>query len=197
LSFGHAVFFGLGGFLTAHAMNAARGSHAQLPLEVFPIVGGVTGLVFGIIFGCRVHAPFRDRLRDDYTWHWRTCCVEFAHILRYVFGGEEGITVDRTRVLHLFGISFGPQIQVYYLIAAGASCRWPMYALTRTPFGRICNAVRDNPDRARFIGYNTTMVRFLAFSLAGLFAGIAGGLAALNFEIVTSSARWVRPSPVR
>ena len=49
LSFGHAVFFGLGSFLTAHAVNAARGS--PLPLEVFPLVGAATGLLFGMIFG--------------------------------------------------------------------------------------------------------------------------------------------------
>jgi branched-chain amino acid transport system permease protein len=62
-----------------------------------------------------------------------------------------------------------------------------MYALTRTPFGRICNAVRENPERARFIGYNTQTVRFIAFSLSGLFAGIAGALAAINFEIMNSA----------
>jgi branched-chain amino acid transport system permease protein len=63
-----------------------------------------------------------------------------------------------------------------------------MYALTRTPFGRICNAVRENPERAQFIGYNPQAVRFIAFSLAGLFAGIAGALSAINFELVNSAA---------
>jgi branched-chain amino acid transport system permease protein len=63
-----------------------------------------------------------------------------------------------------------------------------MYALKRTPFGRMCNAVRENAERAQFVGYNPTMVRFMAFSLAGLFAGIAGGLAAINFELVNSAA---------
>src|SRR5262249_38213542 len=66
-------------------------------------------------------------------------------------------------------------------------CMIAMYALTRTPFGRMCNAVRDNPERAQFVGYNPYVVRFLAFSVSGLFAGIAGGLAAINFELVNSS----------
>jgi branched-chain amino acid transport system permease protein len=48
------------------------------------------------------------------------------------------------------------------------------------------NAVRDNPERVEFIGYNTQQVRFRAFIIAGFFAGIAGGLGALNFEIVTA-----------
>jgi len=86
-----------------------------------------------------------------------------------------------------WGITFGPQIQVYYLIAIYTFiCVALMYAFTQTPLGRILNAVRDNPERIEFIGYNTQNVRYFAFIIAGFFAGISGGLAALNFEIVTS-----------
>src|SRR5258706_4341473 len=61
-----------------------------------------------------------------------------------------------------------------------------MYALTRTPLGRMCNAVRDNPERVQFVGYDPHVVRYLAFCFSGFFAGIAGGLAAINFEIANS-----------
>jgi branched-chain amino acid transport system permease protein len=61
-----------------------------------------------------------------------------------------------------------------------------MFALTRTPLGRMLNAVRDNPERVEFVGYDTQRVRYIAFIIAGFFAGIGGALAALNFEIVTS-----------
>ena len=61
-----------------------------------------------------------------------------------------------------------------------------MFAFTRTPLGRMLNAVRDNPERVEFIGYSTQRVRYLSFIIAGFFAGIAGGLYALNFEIVTA-----------
>ena len=104
------------------------------------------------------------------------------------FGGEGGVSSNRVIGKGVFGITYGPQIQVYYLIAAWCLvCMIAMYALTRTPFGRMCNAVRDNPERAQFVGYNPYIVRFLAFSLSGLFAGIAGGLAAINFELVNAS----------
>jgi branched-chain amino acid transport system permease protein len=63
-----------------------------------------------------------------------------------------------------------------------------MYALTQTPLGRIANAVRDNPERVQFLGYDPQRVRFLMVSLGGFFAGVAGGLAALNYEIVTAEA---------
>jgi branched-chain amino acid transport system permease protein len=85
------------------------------------------------------------------------------------------------------GITFGPQIQLYYLIAIYTFiCTGLMFAFTRTPLGRMLNAVRDNPERVEFVGYDTQKVRYLAFIAAGFFAGISGGLAALNFEIVTS-----------
>ena len=61
-----------------------------------------------------------------------------------------------------------------------------MFALTQTPLGRIANAVRDNEERAAFVGYSTERVRLLMFVLSAFFAGIAGGLAAINYEIVTA-----------
>jgi branched-chain amino acid transport system permease protein len=187
LSFGHAVFFGLGGFLTAQLIIAFAGGETPLPLMVFPLFGGVTGLVFGIIFGA-VATRRAGTAFAMITLGISELVSSSALILRKFFGGEEGIMLDRTEVFQLFGFSFGPQIQVYYLIAGWCLVSViAMYALTCTPFGRICNAVRDNPQRVAFIGYNTTMVRFIAFSLSGLFAGIAGGLAAINFEIMNSA----------
>jgi branched-chain amino acid transport system permease protein len=103
------------------------------------------------------------------------------------FGGEGGISSNRVVGPKPFGITYGPQIQLYYLIAVYTFvCTGLMFAFTRTPLGRMLNAVRDNPERVEFVGYDTRMVRFIAFIIAAFFAGISGGLAALNFEIVTS-----------
>ena len=62
-----------------------------------------------------------------------------------------------------------------------------MYMFTRTPLGRMCGAVRDNPERAEFVGYDATRVRYLAMCLSGFFAGVAGALATMNFELSNSS----------
>jgi branched-chain amino acid transport system permease protein len=103
------------------------------------------------------------------------------------FGGEGGISGNRVVGQPFLGISFGPQIQFYYLIAAYCFVSTAlMFALTRTPLGRMLNAVRDNPERVEFVGYNTQFVRYFAFIASGFFMGIAGGLGALNFEIVTA-----------
>jgi branched-chain amino acid transport system permease protein len=61
-----------------------------------------------------------------------------------------------------------------------------MYALTQTPLGRMVNAVRDNPERAEFVGYDTQKLRFLQLALSGFFAGVSGALACINFEIVSA-----------
>lgn len=187
LSFGHAVFFGLGGFFTVHTLNMAGAGSWLVPLPLFPVIGGVGGLLFGVLFGA-IATRRAGTAFAMITLGIGELVASSALILRRFFGGEEGITTDRTDVFRLFGYGFGPQIQVYYLIAAWCFISIAaMYAITRTPFGRICNAVRDNPQRTAFIGYDPGTVRFLAFSLSGLFAGIAGGLSAINFEIVNAA----------
>jgi branched-chain amino acid transport system permease protein len=194
LSFGHAVYYGLGAFCAVHIMNLAIRHVVPVPLILIPLVGGLGGLVFGGVFGS-VSTKRGGIAFAMISLGLAELVASSALILRGFFGGEEGITTNRTKLLHLFHWTFGAQIQVYYLIAAWCLlCMIAMYALTRTPFGRMCNAVRDNPERAQFVGYNPQTVRFIAFCLSGFFAGIAGGLAAINFEIVNSSYVGLGPS---
>jgi branched-chain amino acid transport system permease protein len=187
LSFGHAVYFGLGAYFAVHAMNDAIAGSLPMPLPVVPLVGGLGGLVFAIIFGW-VSTKRSGTAFAMISLGLAELVGSSALILRSFFGGEEGVTTDRTRLLQLFGVSFGQQIEVYYLIAAWCLvCMFLMYRFTRTPLGRMCNAVRDNAERAQFVGYNPQVVRFLAFCISGFFAGVAGGLAAIHFEIANSA----------
>ncbi|MFN4276941.1 MAG: branched-chain amino acid ABC transporter permease [Ferrovibrio sp.] len=186
LSFGHAVYYGLGGFLAVHAMNVIAADKLPIPLPVLPLAGGLMGLVFGIIFGA-VSTRRAGTVFAMISLGLGELIASLSLILRGFFGGEEGITANRTKMLTLFNVRFGPQIEVYYLIAAWCFvCIVLMFAFTRTPLGRMCNAVRENPERAEFIGYSTQMVRFIAFCISGFFAGIAGGLAAINFELMNA-----------
>lgn len=187
LSFGHAVYYGLGAFFVVHAMNAIIRAKFPIPLPALPLVGGAAGLAFAMIFGS-VSTRRAGTAFAMISLGLAELVGSSSLILRGFFGGEEGITTNRTRLLRIFDWNFGSQLQVYYLIAAWClACMIAMYALTRTPFGRMCNAVRENPERVEFIGYSPTMVRFIAFCLSGFFAGLAGGLAAINFEIVNAS----------
>jgi branched-chain amino acid transport system permease protein len=103
------------------------------------------------------------------------------------FGGEGGVSTNRVRGEPVLGITYGPSIQVYYLIAFWLFIATvAMFAFTHTPLGRIINAVRDNPERVEFIGYDTQWVRYLTLVLSAFFAGISGSLGAINFELVTA-----------
>ena len=102
------------------------------------------------------------------------------------FGGEEGVSGDRTMGPETFGLDFASQQEVYYLSSAWLLISaLAMYLYSRTPIGRMANAVRDNEERAEFLGYSQRKVRFMSFCASGFFAGIAGGLFAINFEILT------------
>jgi branched-chain amino acid transport system permease protein len=187
LSFGHAVYYGLGAYFTVHAINWAIAAKLPIPLLVMPLVGGFAGLVFAILFGW-VSTKRSGTAFAMISLGLAELVGSSSLILRSFFGGEEGVTTNRTKLLRLFDWNFGPQIQVYYLIAAWCLLSIAlMYALTRTPWGRMCNAVRDNSERAQFVGYNPQVVRYLAFCLSGLFAGVAGGLASINFELANSA----------
>ena len=187
LSFGHAVYYGLGALFTIHALNLVQ-SGWKLPVTLLPLVGGIAGLFFGIVFG------YVTTRRAGTTFAMislgvgemvAACSLMFPAF----FGGEAGVSGNRAAGAPFLGITYGPQVQMYYLIAAWLlACIAAMHALTRTPLGRMANAVRDNPQRAQFVGYDPQWVRFMMVALSGFFAGIAGGLAALNYEIVSAES---------
>ncbi len=186
LSFGHAVYFGLGAFMTAHAINWVEAGQFWWPITFMPLVGALTGMFFGLVLGFvttrRAGTPFAM-----ISLGVAEMVAASALMFTTFFGGEGGIATDRTTGGAMLGISYGPQIQVYYLIAGWCLVAMiGMFAITQTPLGRLANATRDNPERAKFIGYNPTRVRWLMMTLAGLFAGIAGSLAVINYEIVTA-----------
>jgi branched-chain amino acid transport system permease protein len=186
LSFGHAVYSGLGSFVAIHALKAVGGGGFPLPVSLIPLVGGFAGLGFAVLLG------FVTTKKAGTTFAMITLGIGelvFAMSLMVpeFFGGEAGVSANRVVGKPVLGISFGPQIQVYYLLALYTLvCTAGMYAYTRTPLGRMLNAVRDNPERVAFTGYNTQRVRYFSFVIAGFFAGIAGGMYALNFEIATA-----------
>jgi branched-chain amino acid transport system permease protein len=186
LSFGHAVYTGLASFVAIHALKAIGGGSFPLPVSLIPIVGGFAGLGFAILLGFVTTKKSGTTFAmitlglGELVWAMSLMIPEF-------FGGEAGVSANRVVGKPVMGITFGAQIQVYYLLAVYTIvCTAAMYAFTRTPLGRMLNAVRDNPERVEFIGYSTQRVRYIAFIISGFFAGIAGGMYALNFEIATA-----------
>ncbi len=186
LSFGHAVYTGLGSYLAIHALNSVANGSLPLPVAAVPLVGGLAGMGFAVLFG------YVTTRKSGTTFAMITLGLgelvfAMSLMIPEFFGGEGGVSGNRVTGQPFMGITFGPPIQVYYLIACYTFVAVAlMFAFTRTPLGRMLNAVRDNPERVEFVGYDTQKVRYVAFIIAGFFAGISGGLGALNFEIVTA-----------
>ncbi|MEI7712495.1 MAG: branched-chain amino acid ABC transporter permease [Rhodospirillales bacterium] len=184
----HATFFGIGGYATIHFLNAAADGSLPLPMEVIPLLSGLSGLGLSIVFGYMATKQ-RATAFAMITMGIGELMTTAALMFHSFFGGEGGVTTNRTIERSLFGLDYASGLQVYYLIlvwtlisAAG------MYFLTQTPLGRMANATRDNYERAQFMGYDPRVVRFLQFALSGMFAGIGGGLYAITYEIVTFDA---------
>jgi branched-chain amino acid transport system permease protein len=187
LSFGHAVYFGLGGYAAIGVMRAINHGF-PLPMLLVPLAGAGGGLLAGLAFGA-LTTRRSGTIFALISLGVGELVYAATFLLPGIFGGEEGISASRTRAAVDFGFPLGSQLHVYYAIVLWAvAAALAMYAFTKTPVGRMCNAVRDNPERAEFVGYDTQRVRFIAFVMAGLFAGLAGGLHAINYEIVSADA---------
>ncbi|MHA3915941.1 branched-chain amino acid ABC transporter permease [Halovulum sp. GXIMD14793] len=201
LSFGHAVYFGLGGYAALHAMVAIEEATygdpsfwGSVPIFALPAIGFAGGALAGALIGwpsCRrAGTPFAM-----ISLGIAELVAAAGYMFTSIFGGEEGVTADRVSGPELFGLTMGPIDEVYIFIAVWT---WiavlAMYAFTRTPMGRLTQACRDNDERVQYIGYDAHKIRYITFILSGGFAGLAGGMAAVNYEIFTPEALGLIPS---
>jgi branched-chain amino acid transport system permease protein len=181
LSFGHAIYFGIGGYSAVHFIQMINGG-LPVPIIFVPIVGGVAALVFGALIGLiSVRRPGVSFAMITLGFgEFLSAAVLMADT---VTGGEAGLNCDRTAAPAVFGFDFGSSTQVYYLVLAWMTISLiAMFHVVRTPLGLICNAIRENERRIEFLGYSSYIIRYVVFVLATFFAGIAGSLNAIYFE---------------
>ena len=201
LSFGHAVFFGLGSYAAMHAMNAideasyaGEGFWAHIPVVSMPLVGMIAGGLVALVIGW----PFCRRAGTAFamiTLGLGEMVAAAGQMFPSVFGGEAGIYGNRMVGPQWFGLELAQATDVYWFMAFWTFLAvFAMWAFTRTPLGRMSNAVRDNADRLQFIGYQPRNIRFMIFIASGSFGGLAGGMAAVNYEIITPEALGLIPS---
>ena len=131
LSFGHAVYSGLGSFLAIHTLNMVSAGSLSLPVSLIPLVGGLSGLFFAAMLGWVTTKKSGTTFAmitlgiGELVWSMSLMIPEF-------FGGEGGISGNRVLGKAVAGITYGPQIQVYYLIAVYAFISTAlMYAIDR------------------------------------------------------------------
>jgi branched-chain amino acid transport system permease protein len=184
----HATFFGIGGYATIHFLNLDGAGSLPVPMELIPVLSGLSGLGLAIVFGYMATKQ-RATAFAMITLGIGELMVTSALMFNHFFGGEGGVKTDRMIGRSLFNLTYAQGIQVYYLTLAWTLiAALLMFFLTMTPLGRMANASRDNFERVQFVGYDPRMVRFFQFALSGFFAGIGGGLYAITYEIVTFDA---------
>lgn len=183
LSFGHAAYFGVGAFAALHLMIAIEDG-LPFPTPLVPLAGAVAGLLIGLIAG------YFATMRSGVYFALVTLAIaelfhSLAPRLQGLFGGEAGISSMR---MPWSEISFGSTLEVYYLTLAWVLiCGLGLWAYTRTPFGRLTLALRDNEERVRFLGYNTHSSKVIVFAVSTMLTAVAGSLQAISNETANYS----------
>ena len=173
VSFGHAMFFGGGAYAFSLLMQKAGTS---IPVGILGAIAfcALLGLVVGSI--C-------VRLKEIYFSFITLAFQMLVHsvILTWtsLTGGDQGLMGGVPRPVFL-GMNLANNTTLYFFaVSAGVVCLLLMRYILQSPYGYTLRMVRDNADRARFLGIDVWRVKLYAFMLAGVFAGIGGIIMAL------------------
>jgi len=172
LSFGHAAFWG-----TAAYATGLVAIHAGVPFPVAVLAGAVAAAALAVPIGY-LSVKRSGIYFAMVTLAFAQMVYFIANQWRGVTGGENGLQgVPR----ELFGVDLSDPFYFYYaalpLALVGLFAAW---RIVRSPFGRVLVAIRDNPQRARALGYPVQRYKLLAFVLSATLAGLAGGLHAVG-----------------
>jgi branched-chain amino acid transport system permease protein len=197
VSFGHAAYFGIGAYTCAILMK----SYGVPFLGAFA-AAGVMAASFGLVFGffcvrlTRIYFAMLTLAFAQIVW---AICLKWNDVT----GGEQGLPnvpypeLDWLSSLPGFGgLRAG---ELFYLVALtlAAVCFAVLRRIVQSPFGRMLTVIRDNPERAEFIGVNVRLYELAAFAVAGLFAGLSGALFAIfNRGVFPDFAYWTRSAEV-
>ena len=201
VSFGHAAYFGIGAYTTGFLMKKLGVSFA-LAFPAAGVVAGLSALLFG--FFCvrltRIYFAMLTLAFAQIVW---AVCFKWNEVT----GGEQGMPeipypsfdwIDRVAAVLPFAGGFRTSDYFYFttLVLVGA-CFWCLRRIVASPFGRMLTTIRENAERAEFIGVNVRRYELAAFVIAGAFAGLAGGLFGIfNRGVFPDFAYWTKSSEV-
>ena len=177
LSFGHAIFFGMGAYTTGLVLVRL------VPSLLLALASAITlsvGMSFLIAF-------LSIRKRGIYFVIITLAFCQMVYFIAFKWtgltGGDNGLHgVPRT--------SFGPinlnsELPFYFFILTLFLLSVLVaFRIVNSPFGRVLRALKENEDRARSVGYNTTRFKTIAFMISAFFASLAGGLYAVHSNFV-------------
>ncbi len=183
VSFGHAAFFGIAGYLLAIVTPESEAVSLWYSLPVCLAGAALAALVIGW-FSVRTSGVYFIMIT-----------LAFAQMAFYYFnennalGGSDGIFIYSKPVVEIGGfqiVDLDDPTTVYYAVLASlVGCYLLLSTFLRAPFGRVIRAIRVNEHRTRALGYNTRRYKLVAFVIAGTLAGFAGYLEAVATGIVS------------
>lgn len=184
VSFGHAAFFGLAGYFIA-----LPAKHGLWPAEVSIVLAVAAPTLVAFLLGL-VIVRIPGVAFSMLTLAIGQAFHEFAVRAREVTGGEDGLAISLPNTI--FGVATEifqrPQSMFVICWVTLAVILFGLYLMVRSRFGRVTTAIRENEERARFLGYQTVVPRALIFALSAFIGAIAGTLFALYNGFISPDA---------
>ena len=190
LSFGHAMFFGMGSYLAAHSALVWG-----FPIEAAILAGAATSAALGVVTGL-----IAIRRQGIYFAMITLALAQMVYFfcLRAPFtGGENGINaVPRSRLLGVVDLN-QPLAMYYFVFAIFVAGFLLIHRIIHSPFGQVLKAIRENEPRAVSLGYRTERYKLAAFVLSAALAGLAGATKAIGFQLASlTDVHWGRSGEV-
>lgn len=181
LSFGHAAFLGMGAYGCGIAVV-----HFGAPWYAAILLGVIVATLLAAIIGYMA-----TRTRGIY---FAMVTLALSQLVYYAMfqargwtGGDDGLRGVNIATINLLGFELdflNPTVRYYFVAAFVITSLWTLSRILASPFGAVLEAIRENEARARACGYDVARTRLMAFTLSGMFCGLAGTLYALHLSIV-------------
>jgi branched-chain amino acid transport system permease protein len=192
-SFGHAMYFGAGGYATALALTHIKGCPLLMALLI-GLLGAVSLSMLICPIVIRVGGAAFAMLHLAFSMLIHTLVLK----LRNITGGEDGIggfPLPPLNIPEIVSINMNDPLNFYYfaILVIGVSL-WVLWFLTKTPFGQIMVGVRDNAKRVDYMGFKVPQTKAVVYAFAAGFAGIAGSVLAMFQNLVAADTLSVQNS---
>jgi branched-chain amino acid transport system permease protein len=190
LSFGHAMFFGMAAYVSAHAAKVWSFT-PELAVLSGTLVAGALGLVVGAL------AIRRQGIYFAMITLALSQMVFFFCLQAPFTGGEDGIqAVPRGRLLGIVDLSNIWAMYGFVLVIFLGGFLL-IYRVVHSPFGQVLKAIRENESRAISLGYDVDRYKLLAFVLSAALAGLAGATKAIVFQLASlTDVHWTMSGEV-
>ncbi len=178
LSFGHAAYFGIAGYVSAHAAKV-WGFPPELAIALSVVASASLGLFFGAL------AIRRQGIYFAMVTLALAQMVFFFCLQAKFTGGEDGIqSVPRGMMFGLLDLR-NTMTMYFVVLAIFLGGFLLIYRIIHSPFGQVLKAIRENEPRAISLGYKTDHYKLMAFVLSAALSGLAGGTKAIVFQLAS------------